>query len=56
MGDGVPWELPNGGGDLALAGELLDKAGYPADSDGKRSSLEMNWYYRVMLLKLVKFH
>jgi ABC-type transport system substrate-binding protein len=37
MGDGVPWELPNGGGDLALAGELLDKAGYPAGSDGKRA-------------------
>jgi len=37
MGDGVPWELPNGGGDLALAGDLLDKAGYPAGSDGKRS-------------------
>jgi ABC-type transport system substrate-binding protein len=35
--DGVPWELPNGGGDLTLAGELLDMAGYPAGSNGKRS-------------------
>ena len=34
--DGVPWELPNGGGDLVKAGELLDLAGYPADSSGMR--------------------
>ena len=35
--DGVPWELPNGGGDLFKAGELLDLAGYPADSSGMRA-------------------
>tara|TARA_B100001105_G_scaffold122337_1_gene98039 strand:- start:128 stop:1498 length:1371 start_codon:yes stop_codon:yes gene_type:complete len=35
--DGIPWELPNGGGDMKLAGELLDLAGYPADSSGSRA-------------------
>ncbi|MEG3582423.1 MAG: ABC transporter substrate-binding protein [Chloroflexota bacterium] len=38
MGDGgIPWELPGGGGDMKLAGELLDLAGYPADASGSRA-------------------
>ena len=35
--NGIPWELPNGGGDLAMANDLLDKAGYPAGADGQRA-------------------
>ncbi len=35
--NGIPWELPNGGGDLVMANDLLDKAGYPAGADGQRA-------------------